>query len=269
MTTVKGFADLLPAQRPAVVTGASAGIGAATARLLASSGHPVVLGARRLDTIERIAAEITASGGKAFAAGLDLTDEGSVAEFAIQAAELAGPIEVLVSNAGLVQPGDALTADRELFDRHLEINLHGTRALAQALGAGMVERQRGDLIFVTSEVLTAPRPHLAAYVTSKFAAEGMVTALSIELDGTGVRVSRVRPGPTLTEMGWDWDPEVLGPLYAEWERSGVQPHPNFMSPEDVAVAIAAVVGAPPGVLFRVLEVGPMAPITPLAEGDPS
>lgn len=258
--TTTAFASMDPPQRPAVVTGASSGIGEASARSLAAMGHPVVLGARRLEICERIAAEIRDAGGDAHAVALDLSDEASIVSF-VKAAEAAvGPIEVLVSNAGVSQPGSVLAADRELFERALEVNLLGARSLVRAVGEGMVERARGDLVFVTSEVARAPRPGMASYVTSKYAVEGMIAALSIELEGSGVRVSTIRPGATLTEMGWDWKPEVVGPLYADWERRGLQRHDNFMQPADVAAAVAAVVAAPPGVVFRVVEVEPLAPV---------
>jgi NAD(P)-dependent dehydrogenase (short-subunit alcohol dehydrogenase family) len=254
------FVALEPADRPAVITGASSGIGEASARALAAAGYPVVLGARRVASCERIAAEIRDAGAIAHAIALDLTDEASISGFAKQAAELVGPPAVLVSNAGLVQPGEVLTADRDLLERHLQVNLLGARSLVQAIGAGMVERGHGDLVFVTSEVLRAPRPGIGLYVTSKYAVEGMVAALALELEGSGVRVSTVRPGATMTEMGWDWDPLQTGPLYADWERRGIQRHDNFMSPSDVAAAVSAVVAAPAGVVFRVLEVEPMAPL---------
>jgi NADP-dependent 3-hydroxy acid dehydrogenase YdfG len=246
--------------RPAVVTGASAGIGEATARLLAANGHPVVLGARRVEVCERIADEIRSAGGTAHAAQLDLADDASISTFVKSAVEAVGPIDVLVSNASMAQPGEVLTAERELVEQHLAVNVVGTRSLVQALGAGMVERQYGDLVFVTSEVMRAPRPGIAPYVTSKFAVEGMIAALSMELEGTGVRVSTIRPGPTLTEMGSDWDPQSIGPLYARWERWGLQRHARFMTPADVAAAVAAVVAAPEGVVFRVVEVEPLAPV---------
>ncbi len=253
------FADLPPADRPVVVTGASSGIGEASARALAALGHPVVLGARRTEACERIAAEIRDAGATAYAVGLDLGDLAAIDSFAKQAEELVGTIDVLVSNAGFVQPGEVLTADVELLEQHLQINVVGTRRLVQLLGAGMVSRGHGDLVFVTSEVMRAPRPGIALYVTSKYAVEGMVSVLALELEGTGVRVSTVRPGATMTEMGWDWDPEVTGPLYADWQRRGIQRHDNFMLPADVAAAVTAVVAAPPGVTFRVLEVEPLAP----------
>jgi NADP-dependent 3-hydroxy acid dehydrogenase YdfG len=246
--------------RTVVVTGASSGIGEATARLLAAAGHPVVLGARRVDVCERIAREIDAAGGEAHAVPLDLADDASVTAFVKAAGAAVGVIDVLVSNAGLVQPSEVMTADRAAFDRHFAVNALGVRTLVQAVGAGMVERRHGDLVFVTSEVLRAPRPGIAAYVASKFAVEGMIAALTMELEGTGVRVSTVRPGATFTEMGMDWDPAVTGALYQDWQRRGLQRHDRFMTPSDVAAAIFAAVGAPPGVVFRTIEVEPMAPV---------
>jgi short-subunit dehydrogenase len=259
MSTVE-FAALPATKRPAVVTGASSGIGEASARLLAAIGHPVVLGARRVEVCERIATEIRGAGGTAHAAPLDLEDDASIGAFAKQAVELAGPIEVLVSNAGLVLPGDVLGSDRASLERHLAVNLVGTRALAQILGSAMVERRRGDLVFVGSDVVRAPRPGIASYVTSKYAVEGMVAALGLELEGTGVRVAQVRPGPTLTSMGMDWEPAALGPIWRKWQHFGIQRHANFMAPADVAAAVAAVVAAPPGVVFSTVDVQPLAPI---------
>jgi short-subunit dehydrogenase len=129
----------------------------------------------------------------------------------------------------------------------------------------MVERHRGDLVFVTSQMTQAPRPGTAGYVASKWALEGLVTALRMELEGTGVRVSSVRPGATLTEMGMAWDPALTGQLLELWAHWGLQRHMHFMSGADVAAAIAAVVGAPPGVAFTVVDVEPVAPYEPPAD----
>lgn len=253
------MSGLPPAERPVAVSGASSGIGAATARLLGAAGHPVVLGARRLEICEKIAGEICEAGGVAHALPLDLGDESSVTEFAGRAEGLVGPVEVLVSNASHIQPGATLATDRAAFQRHLDINVAGTRALVQLLGTGMVERHRGDLVFVTSQMTHAPRPGMAGYVASKWAIEGLVTALQMELEGTGVRVSSVRPGATLTEMGWSWDPAATGELLDLWAHWGLQRHMHFMSPDDVAYAIGAVVAAPPGVSLTVVEAEPVPP----------
>jgi len=127
------------------------------------------------------------------------------------------------------------------------------------VGAVELAATDDDLVFVTSDVVCAPRPGMASYVASKFAVDGMVAALGMELEGTGVRVSCVRPGPTLTEMGWDWDPDQILPQLDVWKYWGVQRHMHFMAPADVAGAVAAVVGAPPGAVFRVIEVQPVPP----------
>lgn len=260
--TTTAFASLPASERPAIITGASSGIGEASARALAALGHPVVLGARRIETTERIADELRRAGNTAHAFALDLSDEDSVNAFAAHADRAVGPVNVLVSNAGVSQPGTVLAGDRASFEQAVNVNVLGTRSLVQLVGTSMVERGCGDLVFVTSEVTRAPRPGMSPYLTSKWAAEGMVQALGLELEGTGVRVSTIRPGATLTEMGWDWKPEVVGPLYADWERRGLQRHDNFMTPADVAAAVVAVVGAPPGVVFRVVEIEPLAPIPP-------
>jgi short-subunit dehydrogenase len=245
--------------RPAVVTGASSGIGEATARLLASEGYPVVLGARRLDRCEAIAAELRADGLEAHAFALDVADAGSRDVFVKQAVESVGDIEVFVSNAGLNRPASVMDADDATFLEHLQVNLLGVHALTQAFGAGMVERGRGDLCFVTSEVVREPRPWVAPYVTSKSALEGLVTALRMELEGTGVRVSCVRPGQTMTEMGFDWDADRTGEILTSWKRWGLARHPHFMPPSGIAAAVAACVGAPPGVSFATVDVEPVPP----------
>ena len=211
-----------PERRPTAVTGASSGIGAEAARALARSGHPVVLGARRVEVCEEVAASIRAEGGDAVACHLDLADPGSVTGFAKEADAAFGPIEILVSNAAKIQPGTALETSPEDFEEVLRVNIGGAQRLVRAFGAGMVERRRGDLVFVTSDVVAHPRPRMAAYVASKWGLEGFVTALQMELEGTGVRAVIVRPGPTLTGMGMDWDPDVTGEVLASG-RAGAWP----------------------------------------------
>ncbi|MGH9209913.1 MAG: SDR family oxidoreductase [Acidimicrobiales bacterium] len=245
---------------PAAVTGASSGIGEAAARALADVGHPVVLGARRVDRCEAVAAEIEAAGGRATAVALDVADPGSLAAF-VKAAEAAfGPLEVVVSNAGDLQPTTIAATDPQDFADQLSVNLLAAQRLVSLLVAGMVERGRGDLVFVTSDVVRAPRPFMGAYVASKAGLEGMVRALQLELEGTGVRASIVRPGPTITGMGAGWSPEVYTPVLREWKRHGVFRHDGYLSPEGVASAVVAVVAAPPGTHFTLVEVEPEAPV---------
>ena len=245
--------------RPAVVTGASSGIGEATARLLAQEGCSVVLGARRVERCEQIAQELRAAGHVAHAVALDVADGASRDAFVKAAVEAVGDIEVFVSNAGLSQPSSVMEADEATLLDHLHVNLLGAHALAKAFGAGMIERGSGDLCFVTSEVVREPRPLMAPYVTSKFALEGLVTVLMQELEGSGVRVTCVRPGQTITEMGFDWEPEKTAEILETWKRWGLARHPHFLPPSGVAAAVAACVGAPPGVAFTFVDVEPVPP----------
>jgi NAD(P)-dependent dehydrogenase (short-subunit alcohol dehydrogenase family) len=249
-----------PDRRPVVVTGASSGIGAATASQLARAGHPVVLGARRLEACNEVVDAIKAEGGEAAAFYLDLGDAASITAFAAQANGTFGPLEVLISNAAQISPGSAIDTDPDLFEEVVRVNLTGAHRLVHAFGPGMIERRRGDLIFVTSDVVAHPRPRMAAYVSSKWGLEGFVTALQMELEGTGVRATVVRPGPTLTGMGMDWDPGVTDEVLNEWVRWGLARHSAFMRPDGVAAAIVHAVHTPRGTHLSVIEVQPEAPI---------
>lgn len=249
-----------PDRRPAVVSGASSGIGAATAAALAAAGHPVALGARRTERLEEVAAAIRAGGGEAVALPLDVTDDDSVAAFADAVARELGDVEVVVSNAGAVAPGVIHEVDTARFGREIDVNLLGPHRLVHALLPGMVGRRRGDVVFVSSDVAVRARPFMSSYAAGKWGLEGMVHALQMELEGTGVRASIVRPGPTWSEMGGDWDDEAAGEVLTQWVRFGLARHPHFLRPEAIAGAIVSVVSAPRGVHLNLVEVTPEAPI---------
>lgn len=247
-----------PDRRAAVVTGASSGIGAATAVALAAAGHPVVLGARRTDRLEATAAAVRDAGGEALALHLDLHDPCSVDGFAEAAGGL-GPVEVLVSNAGDVQPLTT-TADPAEFARQLQVNLLGAQALVHRLVPPMVERRRGDVVFVTSEVAHTPRTHMAAYVASKAGLEGFARAMAMECEGTGVRVGIVRPGPSSTEQGSTWDAGAVDEVVSSWTRWGLLRHHGALRPAELAAAVVAMVSVPRGTRYALLEVQPEAPV---------
>lgn len=251
--------DPHPERRAAVVTGASAGIGLATAELLAAGGHPVVLGARRVERLEETAAKIRADGGEALALPLDLTDVGSIDAFAAAAEDRLGPIEIVVSNAGEVLPARALGVDADEFARQLQVNLVGAHRLVRALGPAMASRGRGDIVFVTSDVVRVPRTFMAAYVASKHGLEGLARAMQMELEGTGVRVGIVRPGPTTTEQGATWSAAAVDEVLADWDRWGVMRHNGLLRPGDVARTVLAVVSTPRGTHLTLVEVEPEAP----------
>jgi NAD(P)-dependent dehydrogenase (short-subunit alcohol dehydrogenase family) len=254
-----------PERRPAVVTGASSGIGRATAIALGALGHPVVLGARRVGECEDAAAAIRTAGGEAVAIHLDLADGDSVKRFAAAAVDTLGEVEIVVSNAAQNIAGSVLDTGPAEFDGVLGVNIGGTHRLVQALLPALVERQRGDVVFVTSDVAERPRPAMAAYVTSKWGLEGYVHSLQMELEGTGVRATILRPGPTMTGMGLDWDPEVTGAVIEQWAAWGFARHSNFMRPAGVAEAVCAVVSLPRGTHATVIELQPEAPIAPTSD----
>lgn len=248
-----------PPRRPAVVTGASSGIGEATARALALAGHPVVLAARRVERCDSTAAELTAQGMEAVAIRLDLSDDASIKEFAAAAVDVFGPTEVLVSNAGESLQGTAVETDPDAFARQIEVNLLGAQRLIGLIAPAMVSRKRGDIVFVTSDSVRAPWPGVAAYVASKWGLEGLARAMQMELEGTGVRTSIIRPGPTLTEMGSQWDASLLPRMVDQFKRWGVLRHRNLLRPEHVARVVLDIVSMPPGAHITAVDLQPEAP----------
>lgn len=249
-----------PTRRPALVTGASSGIGRESARLLASAGHPVALASRRLERLEALAEEINSGGGEAVAVPLDMSESASVQACVDAATEALGDLEVLVSVAGDVLPTKAHETDPDDFARQVRINLLGVQDLVHAVVPGMVERRRGDVVLVTSDVVRAPRPTMSSYVSSKAGLEGLARAMQLELEGTGVRCSMVRPGPTLTEMGSGFPADSIPVIMQEWKRHGVMRHDGYLPAEGVAGAVLAVVAAPRGTHFTIIEVEPEAPV---------
>jgi NADP-dependent 3-hydroxy acid dehydrogenase YdfG len=249
-----------PDRRPAVVTGASSGIGAATALALAAAGYPVALGARRTDRCEEVATAIRDAGGEAAVHALDVTDGASVTAFATAVASDLGDIEIVVSNAGAVAPGTVHEVDPERFAQEIDLNLVGAQRLVRAFVPGMVERQRGDFVFVSSDVAVRARPFMSSYAAGKWGLEGLANAVQMELEGTGVRASIVRPGPTWSEMGTDWDVEQAAFVLNQWVRFGLARHPHFLKPAALADAITTVVSAPRGVHLNLVEVSPEAPV---------
>ena len=250
-----------PERRPAVITGASSGIGAATALTFAAAGYPVALGARRVAKLDELAATIRESGGEVAVAALDVTDADSVKAFAAEVEGALGDIETVVSNAGAVAPGTVHEVDSERFARELDLTVLGAHRLVRAFVPAMVERRRGDVVFVSSDVAVRARPFMSSYAAGKWGLEGMAHAMQMELEGTGVRASIVRPGPTWSEMGTDWDVDEAAHVLDQWVRFGLARHPHFMKPQALADAIAYVVGSPRGVHVNLIEVNPEAPIS--------
>ena len=249
-----------PKRRPAIVAGASSGIGAATATELARRGFPVALGARRVDRLEDLAQQIRSDGGEAVALPLDVTDPESVKAFVHKATEQLGDIELMVTGAGDTFFGRVHEISTDVFESQVQIHLIGANRLATAVLPGMLSRRRGDLIFVGSDVALRQRPHMGAYGAAKAALVAMVTNLQMELEGTGVRASIVHPGPTKTGMGWSLPPESIGPMLEDWAKWGQARHDYFLRASDLARAIAFVAQTPRGGFIVSMEVQPEAPL---------
>lgn len=253
-----------PKRRPTIVSGASSGIGADTARKLAFHGHPVALGARRLEVCEQLADTIRADGGEAFAHALDVGDPDSVKAFVAAATDALGDIEIVVSSAGDLRSALIHEIDSETFAREIDVHVVGAHRLVSAVVPGMVERRRGDVVFIGSDVVASPRPHVGAYVPAKSGVEAMAHTLRMELEGTGVRASVVRPGPTNTSMGMSFEEAETGSLLQSWMHWGFARHPYFLRSSDIADAVSTVVSAQRGVHIALMEVQPEAP---LAQGE--
>jgi NAD(P)-dependent dehydrogenase (short-subunit alcohol dehydrogenase family) len=248
------------AQRVALVTGASSGIGAATALALADCGHKVAIGARSSGPLEEVARQLEARGVEAFAQVLDVADGPSIQPF-YQAAEKAlGPVDLIVSNAGTCRPG--LLHETKDGDLELEVatNLLGPMLLARcAVRRMLADGRSGDIVFISSENAVVPRTFQSGYTATKMGLEGLARVLRMELEGTGIRATIVRPGPTNTRFGRGWDPGLLQRLLASWKYWGVQRHMNWMPAESVAAAVVAAVSAPAGTHMDVLQVMPEGP----------
>lgn len=249
-----------PDRRPAIVAGASSGIGAATAVELAGRGFPVALGARRVEKLNELVEQIRADGGEAVAFSLDITDQLSVKTFVGQAIDALGEIELLVSGAGDMYPGRIHEISTEEFLSQIQIHLIGANRLATAVLPDMVARRRGDVIFIGSDTALVQRPHMGAYGAAKAGLVAMVKNLQMELEGTGVRASIIHPGPTKTEMGWKLSAEQVGPMLEDWAKWGQARHSYFMRPADIARAVAFVADTPRGTNIVTMELQPEAPL---------
>ena len=190
----------------ALVTGASSGIGAATALSLASAGATVALAARRTARIEELAAQIGASGGKALALTADVTSEADARGIIDRTVTELGRLDTLVNNAGTMLLGPALGAPMEEWERMVRLNLLGlmycTHAALPHLLAAAADspRQVADLVNVSSVAGRFPRSGSSGYNATKFGVTGFSEAIRQEVTKRRVRVSVLEPGAVETEL---------------------------------------------------------------------
>ena len=168
---------------------------------------------------------------------------------------------MLVAGAGDTFFGRIYETGTEEFASQIQIHLIGANRLATAVLPAMVRRQRGDVIFIGSDVALRQRPHMGAYGAAKAGLVAMVTNLQMELEGTGVRASVVHPGPTQTSMGWSLPPETIAPALEDWAKWGQARHSYFLRAGDLARAVAFVAETPRGGFVVSMELQPEAPLS--------
>ena len=181
----------------ALITGASAGLGAEFARQLARRGKQLVLVARRKDRLDALAAEI----GNARAVGEDLSLPGTVDRLMADLAAHGEHVETLVNNAGFGLAGKFAALDGARQRAMIDLNVGVLTDLTHAVLPGMVERKRGGILNVASTAAFQPGPGMAVYFVTKAYVLSFTEALHEELRGSGVRVTALCPGPTATEFG--------------------------------------------------------------------
>jgi NADP-dependent 3-hydroxy acid dehydrogenase YdfG len=216
-----------------VITGASSGIGAATARAAARAGARVVLAARREERIQELAAEL---GGGAIAVRCDVTDRAQVDALARAALDAFGRIDVLVNNAGQGFQADIERIDLDDLRAVLELNLVAPLAMMQAVLPTMRAQGAGAIVNVSSGTTFADVPGTGGYVASKIALERLSAIARAELEGTGVVVSTLIPFATQTEF---MTSIRAGRAAAEAMTAGA----TFDTPETVADAVLALIAS--------------------------
>jgi len=200
----------------ALVTGASGGLGQAIARALAGRGAHVILTARRADVLEALAEE---TGGRAVAC--DLTDRAAV----LKLVDDAGPVDVLVANAGLPASGGIQSFSVDEIDRAVDVNLRAPMVLARLIGDGMVARGGGHIVFVSSLSGKAATVGSSVYSATKFGLRGFAMGLREDLRPRGVGVSTVFPG-FIRDAGMFHDAGTKLPSYV-----------GTKTPEEVGAAV--------------------------------
>ncbi len=232
--------------RTVLVTGASSGIGAATARVLAEAGHRVYAAGRRVGRLEQLAAGRPG----VVPLALDVTDPASIDAAVARIEAEAGGVDVVVNNAGYAAVGPVETVDRDEVRRQFAVNVFGLLDVTRAVLPGMRERGRGRLVNVSSVAGRTTFPGSGVYGASKHAVEALSDALRMEVAGFGIDVVVVEPGfvrTEITDAQVTADPAAAGGAYRrladaarEYLERGVA---GGAEPDALARLIATIVAA--------------------------
>ncbi len=222
-------------EKVAIVTGASSGIGRATALLFAAEGARVVVGARRKDELDALVAEIASAGGDAVALAGDVRSKDYAQALVALAVERYGRLDVAFNNAGILgEGGDSTGVSAEGWNEALAINLTGAFFGAQQQIAQMLRNGGGSVIFTSTFVgYTLAFPGTAAYAASKSGLIGLTQALAAEYGPQGVRVNAVLPGAIDTPMFRERSPDAA----SQASLAGMHALKRVGAPEEIARAV--------------------------------
>ena len=212
--------------KTALVTGAGKGIGRAVALALAAEGVKVGLVARTDADLQTLAAEIVATGGTAATAVADVADRTAVNLAVASIQQELGPVDILINNAGIGTFGKFLELEPEQWEHIIQVNLMGTYYVTRAVLPGMIARQTGDIINISSTAGQRGAAVTSAYSASKFAVLGLTESLMQEVRKHNIRVSALTPSTVAT------------PLALENKLTDGNPE-KVMQPEDLAEFIVA------------------------------
>jgi NADP-dependent 3-hydroxy acid dehydrogenase YdfG len=228
------------AERVAVVTGASSGIGEATAKALAREGYAVALGARREERINELAEEISSAGGEAIAVATDVGAKESAAALIHRAHNELGSVDVLVNNAGVMLLGPILGADVEEWERMVHVNLLGLLYCTHAALPIMQQQGHGHIVNLSSVAGRVASLGSGVYNATKWGVGAFSESLRQEGVNYGVRVTIVEPGFVETELqGHNENPMVLERIEKDREQMG-----KVLDADDIANAIVYAVQQP-------------------------
>ena len=236
----------------AAITGASSGIGEATALVLAREGAAVALGARREDRLTDLAERIEAGGGRALPIAVDVGDEASARGFVERASSELGRLDVLVNNAGVMLLGPIEGADTEQWRRMVDVNLLGLLYCTHAALPLMREQGGGDIVNVSSVAGRFAGPGSGVYNLTKFGVNAFSEALRQEAVPSKIRVVVVEPGYVETELqAHNEHPAVLEAIEKSKEKIG-----EVLKADDIANGILYAVSQPPHVAVNEVLIRP-------------
>jgi NADP-dependent 3-hydroxy acid dehydrogenase YdfG len=234
----------------ALVTGASSGIGAATALALAGAGANVVVSGRREDRLSEVAARVGDAGAEGHVAAGDVTDERQAHRLVDDAVERFGRLDVLVNNAGVMLLSRVERGRADEWRRMTDVNLHGVLYPTHAAVAVMKEQGSGDIVNVSSTAGRRSRPLGGIYAATKAGVIALSESLRLELIKDGVRVTVVIPGAVDTELATHITDEEAQTAV------GFLKQMELLQPEDVAAAVLYAVTQPPRVSVSELLIRP-------------